>query len=355
MSSNIYQTTPQPTAGADQGSPNSLQTTSVAKQQFAANSVEERDAVRSSNATSLSNPEWENVDEAVMPPLRRALVLANAFEGAGLTHDLQWWETESTWRLRGGMTDAEHAVSLSTRSEMDKVGYAKQGIAVPYSIKDYFIDDAELEKSRQTGQAIDTTLAAEAGRQVGELVDATLLYGAPDLTVRMPNGNTLSLPGLLNVEGKFEMPTSGTWNDGTTVYKDLTEAANTLSHNEFGVEGSGGYWLLYGDAQDSQFDQDYSSTNVDRSTREKIESISKINRMIHVPQMPDGTVLLMRPTSDVVDMARLPDGPLNIQWSTHGETRHEFKVYHLAAPRVKHTLNDAGEARTGILKIAGIA
>ena len=338
----------QQTSGQARGTPQSLSPNQVAKAQLQANSVTERNQIRA-NATSLSDDEWDTLDEAVMTPLRNDLVLTQAMEGAGLTHDLQWWENESTWGLRGGMTDAEHSMSLSTRSEEDVLAYGKQGVAVPYSIKDYRIEENHLERSRQMGTAIDTAMAAEAARQVAELVENTILYGAPELNWEDMRGNVLETPGLLNVSGRAQQPASGAWSDGATAYGDIIEGMGILKDRNFDPTGRG-YWLLVGSAQDTQFENDYKAES-DRSIRDKIAGHTNIGNVQYVPEMPDGEAVLLQPTERVIDLARLPDGPLNIEWSTHGGTEIHNKIYHLAAPRIKHD----EEGQTGVVHFAGIA
>lgn len=334
--------------GQQRSTPGTLNPTQVAKAQLKANSVDERNRIRA-NATSLSDDEWDTLDEAVFEPLRNNLVLTQAIEGAGLTHDLQWWENESTWGLRGGMTDAEHSMSLSTRSEEDVLAYGKQGTAIPYSIKDYRIEENHLERSRQMGTAIDTAMASEASRQVAELVENTLLYGAPDLQWEDMKGNVLETPGFLNVTGRAQQTASGAWSNGDYAYSDVINAMGTLKDLNYDPQGRG-YWLLIAGAQDTQFDEDY-KVESDRSIRDKIQGHSNIANVQYVPEMPDGQALVIKPSERVFDLARLPDGPLNIEWSTHGGTEVHNKVYHLAAPRIKHDT----DGNTGIVHISGIA
>lgn len=328
-----------------------LNPSSLATAQLSANSAEERDRIRV-NAGSLAEGEWDLMDEAVMEPLRNELVLTQMFEGAGLTQDLEWWQTESTWAMRGGMTPAEHSSTLKTRSEEDTVEVGKEGVAIPYSIKDYRINEGELVRSRRTNMSLDTTYASEAARKVGELVDATILYGAPGFQINDYNGNVLQTPGLLNVDGRIQQPASGSWGTGTNMVDDLRDAVQTLKTNNYPAGGQG-YWLLHSQDLGRDLNNDY-STQYEMSNRQKVEDISEIGRIQEVPQMPDGTAVLFPPTGDVIDIARLPDGPLNMQTETHFGQEHLFKVYHLLAPRIKHRYNaETNSVGTGIVHIAG--
>lgn len=320
--------------------------TSLAKAQLEANSAEERRRIRA-NATSLYDGEWENLDNAVFGPLRESLVFEQALVNAGLTHEVEYWQTESIWGVRGAMTDAEHTMDLRDTSEEDIQQYAKMGILLPLSVKDYRIGDRELQKSRNTGQSLETDMADEAGRQVGELVNDTILYGAPDLQVTNPRGRMLELPGLLNADETLDF-TGASWATGTNATTDLNAVKREL-RSEAGVYSNDGYWLLVGDLVDGYLDNDYDADG-QNDVRSRIERLDHISNVMHVPQIPAGEAILLKPDPRHFDLARLPGGPLNIQWTTHGGMEHHFKVYHLVAPRIKPDIN----GNVGIAHITGL-
>ena len=324
-----------------------VQTTDLAKAQIYANSAEERKRIRA-NATSLSNPQWDALDEAVFGPMPDQLVLAQAFEGAGLTYDASYWQTETFWQTRGGMTDAEHTMDLRTTSEEDILEYGREGALLPLIQKDYRYGDRELEKSRQTGQALDTTLAAEAGIQVAELVEDTILFGAPDLQQTTQNGGQLDLKGLLNHAARNQIA-GGSWDTGSTATSNLRDAINALRNAGY-PEGGAGFWMLHGTAQQNQMDNPYDETiSIDTTLRDKINDLTAISRQIYVPRMPDGNVVLLQPSPRVVDLARMPGGPFNDQWNSHGGHEAHNKVWTMSAPRLKQDV----EGNLGVAHISG--
>lgn len=325
----------------------SVNTTGLAKAQLEANSGAERRQIRA-NATSMHDAEWENLDQAVFGPLREELVLEQALVGANLTHEVEYWQTESLWGVRGDMTDAEHTMDLRDTSEEDIQRYAKMGIPLPLSVKDYRIGDRELEKSRNTGQSLETDMAQEAGRQVGELVNDTILYGAPELQVTNARGRMLELPGLLNADESMAY-TAASWATPGNVITDLNAVKRELRDQKEVYDGTSGFWLLIGNDADSYFDADYDTT-AEADVRSRVERLDHISRVIHVPSMPAGQAVMLKPDARHFDLARLPGGPLNIQWTTHGGMEHHFKVYHLVAPRVKPDIN----GNVGIAHITGL-
>lgn len=322
------------------------QATSLAKKQLKANSVEERNQIRA-NATSIGARLWDTLDDAVMDPLQENLVLDQAFVDADLTYDLRWWQTRSMWPIRGKMGPAEHTSDLRTRSEEGAIPEGEEGIAIPYSVKDYRLYEGDIERTRQMGESIDTTYASGAGRSVAELVEDTYLWGSQiQLTTRQ--GFQLGCPGMLNAQGRVQQTGSGSWGDGSQAKQDVNGAIGTLHDRLF---DDGEIWLLIGTEQNNQFEQDYKpNVDVSMTTREKMEQLSRLDQILHVPRMPDGEAVVLNATERVIDAARLPDGPLNIEWGSHGEMENHFKVYHLAAPRIKH--DDRGY--TGIVHLAGI-
>lgn len=327
------------------------QMTASVRDQLNANSAKERDELRA-NATSFPTSILDSLDGSVMEPLAEELVLVDLFENASqdLTHDIQWWETESSWQIRGRMSEAEHTTDLATRSEEGEIPIGPEGIAIPYTIKDYRIPEGQLEKARQTRMSLDTSYANGAGRRVGELLEDTVLWGSKVQMTTM-DGYTLGCPGMLNVTGRYQQVGSGSWSDGQTAKADINEAIGRQKERKF-APGSTGYWLFIGTEQSNQFAEDYApSVSVEKTTREKIEDITNIDRVVYVPRMPDGEALLLKPSPQVMDIARLPDGPLNLEWSTNADMLNQFKVYHLLAPRIKH--NDDGN--TGLVHIAGVS
>ena len=328
---------------------NQVQTPPLAKLQMQANSAEERKKIRA-NATSLSNPQWDAMDDAVFGPMYDQLVLAQAFEGAGLTYDAQYWQTETFWQTRGsGFTDAEHTMDLRTASEEDSVTYGREGCLLPLIHKDYRYGDRELEKSRQTGEALDTTYAAEAGRQVAELVEDTILYGAPDLMQTTQNGGQLGLKGLLNHGARETIAASGDWATGANARADLQSAINALRNAGY-PEGGTGYWLLHGTDIQNAFDEPYDETmSLDTTVRDRVEDFSAITRIMYVPRLPDGNAILLQPTERVIDIARMPGGPFNDEWTTNAGHEVHNKVWHMSAPRLKQDV----EGNLGVAHISG--
>ncbi|ADJ14481.1 encapsulin [Halalkalicoccus jeotgali] len=317
------------------------------RDQLNANSAEERDELRV-NASSLPPAILDSIDDTVMAPMYDNLVLVQLFEEAELTHDLQWWETETSWGIRGRMNEAEHSSDLMTRSEEGALAQGREGIAVPYTIKDYRIPQAQIEKAIAYGTDIEAQYAEGAGESASELLEDTMLYGSR-IQLTTQQGYTLGCPGMLNVEGRLQQPTSGTWDDGPTAKNDVLEGIGQLKDRKYYAEGSG-MWLLTATKQDTYFNRDYETTAInDTSTRDRLEEISDLDRIVHVPRMPDGEAVLFKPSPQVIDMARLPDGPLNLSWDSHGGVVNQFKLYHLLAPRIKHNQ----DGNTGIVHFAG--
>ena len=315
--------------------------------QIKANSAQARDKLRT-NATSLPLSALETLDETVMEPLYQRLAIVQRFEQAGLTHDLQWWETESSWGIRGRMNEAEHTSDLLTNSEEGALPEGREGVAVPYTIKNYRLKQSTIERANAFGRNIEPEYADAAGRSVGELLEDTMLYGSK-IQLSTPHGNTLGCPGMLNVDGRIQYPASGTWDDGPTAKNDLIDAIGTLGDNGYDTDSEGA-WLIGGTKLNTYFQRDYrSDVYADSSTREKLDEVTGFDDFIYAPRMPDGEAILLLPTDEVIDMARLPDGPLNLSEENQFGQNNKFKLFQLLAPRIKHN-QDGG---TGIVHIAG--
>lgn len=334
-------------ANATQTLASNVQGTQLSWRQMNANSAEERRRIRA-NATSLLDEEWEMLDETIFPVLREQLNLYDAFENAGLTTDASMATTVSTWRVSDDLTEAEHSMDARTRSEEDIHAFSKQGVPLPLTHKDYRISQRELEASRNLGEGLDTMMARSAARKVAEAMEDLILYGIPEMSVEGPQGSMLDLPGLLNYGDRIQY-TGSSWGTPTNVKDDLNAVINQLE--QVNIEaGNTGYWLLHGTEQMGQFRNDY-NPDASLTVRERVERYSEISQTIYVPQMPDGQAVLLKPVPEVIDIARDPDGPQNLQWESHGGMEHHFKVMSLMAPRIKSTYSGV----TGIAHLTGLS
>lgn len=323
-----------------------LRGTSLSWAQMNAQSATQRKQIRA-NDTSLSDEEWEKLDDTIFPVLRDQLNLVQALEGAGLTTDVSLAHTISTWRVSDDLTEAEHSMDARTTSEEDIHSFSKQGVPLPLTHKDYRISQRELEASRNMGTGLDTMMARTAARKVSEALEDLVLKGL-DMQVQDTDGNLLDLPGILTYQDRVQYSGSS-WDTPDNVKTDINAAISELEQQNFEA-GNRGYWLGIGTEQKGQFRNDYSS-DADFTVRERVERISEIGNVMYVPRLPDGEAFLLKPVEEVIDLARDPSGPQNIQWDSHGGMEHHFKVMHQMAPRIKSTYNGA----CGIVHLSGLS
>lgn len=277
----------------------------------------------------LKEDEWKAIDRAVMeaavPPLR----VLNAIRGRGLTTSLGSLGTMvSQWYQRSQMTAA--TVSMSGQgAERDLPDMKVAGVPVPIFAKEFAIDIRTLLASRRLGDGLDTTAATEATRVVAEAMDNMALVGASNIVV---NGATIygltNHPDInTNTAGNYGGGDWGTSLNGVKTIGGMINAANSDYHY-------GPFDVFVAQTQYNQVALTYLTDGSGDTELARILRLPGINSVTMVPQMTDGTVLLVDMTRETVDWASVFDIQVR-EWATPDGMTSIFRVMSAGVVRVK--------------------
>lgn len=302
------------------------------------------------NDTSLESDEWERLDDTVMPVALETLQAIDDLENAGLTVDISMAHTVSKWQLTGEFTPAEYSMDARSRAEEDAREFALAGVPIPFTHKDYRISLRELQESRNMGESIDTMNARSASRVVSEGLENLLINGWNSRIES--NGQMMELFGYRTHPDR-NLHSGTSWaTDVTNSVADVNQMIAKAENDNFN-SGTTGYWLYLAKDLTQTLRQDYATgaDAGDKLARQRLEDVQELSKVETLEFLPSGEAILLKPTPEVIDLARDPAGIQNVQWETHGGMELRNKVLALYAPRLKSDKN----GQMGLVHATGMA
>lgn len=277
------------------------------------------DALRT-NAT-LRKDEWKHYDTAVLKAARQRLVGINRLRAAGLVYSIANGLGKTVLEYENSSDNEAAQVSMDgvTRGRNDRMEYDLNYLPLPIIHKDYQLSIRELNASRQTGEALDTTMAEMASRKVAEKIETHMFQGTSTFTY---GGGTIT--GLLDATNRNTGSLAYHWNDsgatGATITTDvlnMKQASITARHY--------GPWMLWIPTNfETAIDADYVS-GYPKTIRNRIKEIAGIIDVEVADLLTADNVILCQMTSDVI---RQVEGlPItNLEWNEQGGMIFNFKV-----------------------------
>ena len=297
--------------------------------------------------SALRSTEWAELDSqivaAALPPLR----LTNLLVNRGLTRRLGSLGTIiAQYNQIGEMTAATATIRGHASVEKDLADFTIAGVPVPVVAKEFELDERLLQSSRMLGDGLDVANAAAAARVVAEKIEDMLILGDTSINIlgqtiygltTHPNRNT----GTATSFGGGDWATDG-------------NATKTIA-GMIGAAQADGYYGPYGVfVSGVQFNEAafiYTTDGSGDTPRDRITRMQGIVAFEQIPQLADGTVLLVQLTSDVVQIAYVPGyfPSTTREWVSGDRMLNSFKVLAVTTPIVKGSTG----ARSGIVHATG--
>ncbi len=289
-------------------------------------------------AATLRRDEWKHFDDIVVKEgLSRLQGVADLY-AAGLSISIPgaMGKTIHTYEKITDLTDAQVSLDGLARDDGDRVHFTPASIPLPFIHKGFDLNLRQLEASRNKGETLDTTLAGLCSRKVSEKLESILFNGGPKF-------GGLNTYGYTTHPDRILQSATAAWSSatGSQILTDL-QAMFTKFEADFFF---GPYWLYVPGNVNNHLDDDYRTTVGDnRTIRTRMLEHNKLSKITVVDTLADDNVVMVQPTSDVVQML---DGiPTQmIQWDTYGGFRENFKIFTIQVPLIKTT----AAARCGVL------
>jgi len=300
------------------------------------------------NAT-LRRDEWKQLDKALMETAKYRLGGIDDLVANGLTYDLgnAMGTTVLEWHDVGDFGEAVVTMDGVTRGNGDRPKFQYNYLPIPIIHFDYEINARVLEASRNLGNPLDTTSAAQAARKVSEKLEnmlftnTTYSFGEDDSRslntiysyVNHPDRNTVTL----DVDWDASAKTAA------GILADVLQMKQT-SINDYHY----GPWMLYiPTAYETVLDEDYDTTTPGTTIRDRILKIANIKGVKVIDTLAEDNVLLVQMTPDTVRLVR-GMGLTNVEWSTEGKFINKYKVLTIQVPQIRSDQN----LRSGIVHLA---
>ncbi len=294
-------------------------------------------------ATVLQNYEWKYFDQELIAEAQIRLRGVAALISAGLVKRIPNGLAKTVLEY-SKITDMDPAVvSMDgvTRSENDRIDYSAAGLPLPITHKDFYLNLRTLLASREGGQPLDSTYVRLAGRKVAEETERMLFSGGKVFA-------GLSIYGLTNHPNRntASFGTNGAWSAAAKTGADIIADINTMLAALAGDRFYGPYWIFVPANAAFKLGEDYKAAT-SGTIRERALAIDGISQIMVVDQLASGNVVMVQPTSDVIEMVE--GEPLQtVQWDIHGGFQINFKAFQIMVPLIRA---DA-QGRSGIVHMS---
>lgn len=289
----------------------------------------------------LRRDEWAQIDAAVIAEAQYPLRAINDVVSRGLRQPLGGIGTMVSQWYMASEVDGATVNMTGTGGNRDLPDMRQAGAPVPVVFKDFGIDARTLEASRMMGDGLDVTTATAAARVVAETLESLLVNGA---SVQL---NGQSLYGYrTHPDRNTDTATAyggGDWGNIDNVMQTIQGMITAAQ-----LDRHYGPFIVY--APPTQYNEAafpvYTNTTDTPMTRAL--RLPQIAGFEMLPTLPDGEILLVQMTRNVVEWAEAMSIQVR-EWSSGDGMSASFKVMAIATPKVKSTY----DRRSGIVHATG--
>jgi uncharacterized linocin/CFP29 family protein len=284
--------------------------------------------------SALRKNEWEELDRqivaAAVPPLR----MLNLLVSRGLTRTLGGLGTlMAQYNAVGEMTPANATLRGHASIEKDLIDSTLAGVPVPVIAKEFEMDERLLANSRMLGDGLDVANGAAAARVVAEKMEDLLING--DTSINLQGQTVYGLTSHPSrITGTATSFGGGVWSAAIdNAVKTIAGMIGQLQAKNF----FGPYGVF---ASINQFNTAALTYYVDGSgdtPRDRIMRMANVAVMEQIPQLVDGTVLVVQLDSNTVQAAYAPGyfPSTTREWSSGDGMLNSFKVMAVYTPIIK--------------------
>lgn len=284
---------------------------------------------------------WESMDDAVFQAAEDTLTIVQDLTSAGLTYSVDIRAKYDTWGIIDDTGSARVGMTPEAQSEESDVTTDEDGSPIPIIDDGYSIGFREgpTDASRLPEDSYDTTKATVSARHVSEAVEE-MFINAKNIQITGVNGEGYTLYGMTDHPDTATGTTSADWTTDNTVIRDDVRAMrrllkNTRNYNPGGV----GYWVYMGEEYYDTLDDIDPDGDGNMTVRDRVENLSNISRIREADFLDEKSVLMFRPTEDVIQVGMGTDMS-TVQWED--PFRDHWRAVSSMYPRIKRTFAQPG-------------
>lgn len=292
------------------------------------------EAVRAN--ASLPQDSWTVVDQAVYDTYEDVVRLVNDLRSAGLVTETDIMAKFDHWNVVDAEGNASMDMDPETAEAESTVGFDQDGVPVPIFHDDFSLGFRDSPaNSEAVGESLDTLGPTVSARLVSELIEATFIGNAGGTPFSVGNGDMATLYGMTNHPSINTGSTGSDWEvDSSGARGDLRAMRSVLKSDNNVRPGGTGYWTYFGSSYWDELDDIDADGSGDLLLRDRVENLSNITLQGELDFLPDKSILMFRPTEDVVDVGVASDIQA-VQWES--PFRDHWKTMASIYPRVKST------------------
>lgn len=279
---------------------------------------------------TLRKDEWKEFDEVLIEEAAIRLRGVADLIGAGLVKTVAngMGKTVYEYEKVTDMGSATTSMDGLSRTENDLVEFMLNGLPLPITHKDFFINLRKLMASRERGEALDTTQVRIAGRVVAEATE-TMLFSGGKTFGGLPIYGYLTHPNRIVSVHFSDDVWSAASVDGADIIKDVLAGIAALEAQRF----YGPYWVYVPSGYSTKLEEDFKA-NGSQTIRQRILSIDRVQKLTVADKCTDGHVIVMQPTMEVACMVE-GEALQTIQWDVQGGFQINFKAFTINVPLIR--------------------
>jgi uncharacterized linocin/CFP29 family protein len=281
------------------------------------------------NAT-LRKDEWKQYDQAILKAAQQRLVGVADLYAAGLTYSITnpLGTTVLEYEDQSDITAAQMSMDAVTRGQKDRPEFDLNYLPLPIVHKDFMLNIRALNASRNTGQALDTTMAELASRKVAEYVETMLFTGTSTFTY---GGGTIY--GYLDFTHANSVTLSENWDASGKTGAEIVQDVLNMKQASINARYYGPWMLYIPTAYETVLDEDY-QTGYPKTIRQRIQEIGGILDVKVADKCTANKVVLVQMTPDVVRMV-VGLAATMVEWQTEGGMVSHYKVMSIQVPQLR--------------------
>lgn len=279
---------------------------------------------------------WESMDTAVYQAAEDSLTLVQDLLNAGLRHTVDIRAKYDTWGIIDDTGSARIGMTPESQSEESDVIAGEDGSPVPIIDDGYSIGFREepVTSERLPESSLDTTKATVAGRHVSEAIESMFVDADP-IQITGETGEGYTLYGFTDHPDTATGTTTADWTtDNTVIRDDFRSARNVLKNDRNYSAGDTGFWVYLGTDYWDVLDDADPEGDGNQTVRDRVENLSGISRIREAEYLDPKSLLMFRPTEDVVQVGVGQDMS-TVQWED--PFRDHWRAIASMYPRIKRT------------------
>lgn len=306
-----------------------------------------KQAVRQGRFNSaLPEDAWVDMDETVSEVVRDELRLVDDLVNTVGTHTVPLSAKLDTWHIHKTQGEAEIGMTPDVATGESTVSFDDDGAPIPIAYDPYSIGfrDNPVEGGVME-ESLESQHAANSARLVSERIESSFIDGSDVNISVFDSDQGYDFYGMTDHPSTATGTTDADWTTDNTVIRDDFRRARSVLKNDRNYNP--GFRVYLGNEYYDVLDDVDPDGDGNLSIRDRVENLSGIMGISELEGLPDKSMLMFKPSSDVIEVGQASD----IQTVQQEDMfRDHFMVLGSMYPRIYQQYNvETDSLQNGIL------